>query len=101
MVVAKPLAYLQPISGDFEILDLRSKPVGYLNLDVIVLNQQGNPATEKDFIRSPETELLKKPLSFVLNLNQAKGLRDIYQVKKDLVIDSFELTRMAYLNSCF
>ena len=82
LVVAKPLAYMVPVKGDFDILNFRSKNAGSLGVEIIPCNAQGKPYTEKDnvVIKNPEKDLVNKPLSFLITLNQAKNISSVYEV---------------------
>ena len=77
---------MQPVRGEFEILSLKCQKAGYINMEIMPLNSQNKPDTEKDLLKTPEKDLIKKQMTLVVNLNQTREISDIYEVNRKLCL---------------
>lgn len=66
---------------DYKIIDLRNKPAGTINIEILPCTGQGQPITEKDgiTINDPKSELLDKSINFIIKINDAKLDNPIYE----------------------
>ena len=66
---------------DYKVIDLRNKPAGTINIEILPCTGQGQPITEKDgiTINDPKTELLDKSVNFIIRINDAKLDNPVYE----------------------
>ena len=80
-IFPKKSAYMLPNKTDYKVIDLRNKPAGTINIEIVPCNGQGQPITEKDgiTINDPMKELLDKSVNFIIKINDAKLDNPIYE----------------------
>lgn len=77
------LGYVLDMREQLSITDFRGREIGYLNVEVVPLNDKGKEITEEDdiFIDDPR-QLEGKKLDFVVRVQSAKGIpkryKDVY-----------------------
>jgi hypothetical protein len=76
------VAYMHPFKTEATVINLKGSNSGSINIEVVPCNAKGQPITDKDniVIRDPKTELLNKPISFIVKINDSKPLGAIYEV---------------------
>jgi hypothetical protein len=65
----KSLFNLTASKDNCNILDLRSKKIGSLNVEIIPCNELGEPLTSPG-IKDPKQELLNKTIYFLINIRE-------------------------------
>lgn len=78
-VSMQSLGYVLDMREQLSITDYKGREVGYLNVEVVPLNEKGNEITEEDdiFIDEPQ-QLEGKKLDFVVRVQSAKGIPKRY-----------------------
>jgi kinesin family protein 1 len=83
MLYPKSFVYMISFKGDFKILDFKSKEAGIINVEVLPCTADGkviDPSKGGKIIKHPETDLLNKNISFIININIAYGLDEKFEV---------------------
>lgn len=78
-VPMQSLGYVLDMREQLSITDYKGKEIGYLNVEVVPLNEKGKEITEDDdiFIDDPR-QLEGKKLDFVVRIQSAKGIPKRY-----------------------
>ena len=79
IINAKQMAYLKPVRGDFKIVDLKNREAGLVNVELVPCDAAGRELNDNS-VKNPETDLINRPFMFVVRLNQAKNINNIYEV---------------------
>jgi hypothetical protein len=72
---------MMPFKADANVIDLKGRQAGVINVEAVPCNAKGQPISEKDniTIRDPKVDLLNKPISFALKINASQPLGPVYE----------------------
>jgi len=69
---------MMPIKDNIQILDMKSKKAGKLEIEVLPCDASGNPIKDQ-IVRNPAVEMRDKPISFLFKLGQTNDLNPIFE----------------------
>jgi len=69
---------MMPIKESIQILDMKSKKAGKLDIEVFPCDASGKPIKDQ-IVRNPAVDMKNKPISFVFKLDKTTDLNSIFE----------------------